>query len=246
MLRGLPWIHFETEPGAGGEEPPAPEPPAEEQGGGEGGGETSPESQPWEEPLAELRDQVGELVGYFQGASQQDFAPQDQGVEQPELQPPDPWSENYQQELATYLEARDQRILGMLQPVVEHSYMGQAEQQLNQALASVPAEHQNLLGEDNAERMREAIAVTSAGFMPPGADPQQLPEVVAHTAQYLNDLIGLAKQQAVEEFKASLQGGGEQGRQIEEPPISGAGLPGPGEPSSYQEIIERGLAGMSN
>lgn len=263
----LTGLLFETAPeggGDGGAPPEAPAPPPEappESAPEAGAGEeawTGPGREDWERvtgTLEGLEPLVNAINDPLAGAG--GFEP---GVEEPaaagpaELQPPDPFSENYAAEMASFLEARDQRLMEQLRPVTDEVFMGRAEQTLNGALESLPQELRDLgLGPDHAEQAQQAITNLTSTFLPPEIDqiaaqrPDLLPVVLQRSVQqageYLRDLISLGKEQGRAEYKASLQGEGE--RQPDEPAIGGSGIEGVKPARSYSEIVERGIAGLS-
>src|SRR5437899_6441460 len=205
----LTGLLFETAGDGGGDRGAPPEPPAappeappaaaSEGAGSEGEAWTGPSREEWDsvsgtlqglQPLIEALESPG-------GFGADPYGPQTEQQAGHELRMPDPMlSDNYEAEMAAYLEDRDQRLLATLRPVTEEVFNSRAEQVLNGALEALPEELRDLgLGADKLPRAQEAITNLASAFLPPEIEqiaaqrPDLLPVVLQKSVQQAGEYL---------------------------------------------------------
>jgi hypothetical protein len=265
------WLLNETDPG-GGEAPepePMPEPPAPAPEGEPPEGyvprQQFDELQEQFQELEGLRDYMQtlppEAFAYPSTTSQAGQPQPGYGEPADENLPPDPSVDPYgfQQWLNADRERLAEELSGRFDPVMKEMHDRQAQTQLDQAITGLPEEARHLgLPENQHEQAEEAIEHLTAAFLPIDLGDQvanlppeyaervvqqQLGAAAEQASAYLGQLLELARTQAREDYKASLQGGG-QGEQPREPAVAGAGIPGNAPAGSYDEIVNRYLGAV--
>lgn len=169
-----------------------------------------------------------------------------QPLQQQPQQMPDPYADpqGFQQWLDQRDEQRWEQRMGPLQPVLEHTMTSVSDQVTNQAVSELASEFGFLAAAADApaeqqqatKAARDLVVNTADALVMQGEqDPHK---ALRDAATHVQQLIDFGKSQGQSEFLASR---GEGSPTEREPGINGQGVPGMGEPTTYEEARRRAL-----
>lgn len=145
--------------------------------------------------------------------------------------PPDPWSDNYAEEMERYMAFQKGQWLAPYMPAIQAAENQQVNQWVDQQLGSAMQGYPDNSGDSDGDR--QAVLYAAAGFRAQtGDDVQALQQAVSF--QQARDAKIAAK--AVADFKASINGAGPGGR---EPGVNGSAIGIESAPKSFDAVLSR-------
>jgi hypothetical protein len=175
---------------------------------------------------AEQNEQLARQLAEALGIPQADRQPQGPPI-------PNPFSDDYEQEFAAYHEWMQQQQQAQLQQALAPYQQQETQKAIDEAVTAAVAAHPEVnLAADDVNRAGAAFLVGADGQFKP------LEQAAKEGADWLAGLREQWRKDAVEEYKASLQGDGDTATPYE-PGVHGSGLEGAKPPSSEMEVARR-------